>query len=152
MMIRVERYKSTDDATLSRVYIDGRFECFGLEDEYRAEKVPGETRIPAGTYDVTLRREGGFHQRYSQKFGVHHHGMLWVRNVPGFEYVLIHIGNTDDDTAGCLLVGQEADEKAMRVLNSTVAYKALYSKAWPAAQSGRLTIVFEDKDGRAGDA
>jgi len=42
--------------------VDGQFVCFGLEDEYREDKVAGETRIPSGTYQVALRKEGGFHK------------------------------------------------------------------------------------------
>ena len=56
MEILVDRFVSDDDSTISRVNVDGQFVCFGLEDEYRADKVPGETRIPAGTYRVTLRK------------------------------------------------------------------------------------------------
>lgn len=147
MIIRVDRYLSTNDATLSRIYIDGVAECFALEDEHRVPKVPGETRIPAGSYRVTLRTEGGFHERYKLKFGpTFHKGMLWVRDVPGFEYILIHIGNTDEDTAGCLLVGQGRDELHMTVINSTAAYKALYPKVVDAAETDHLWINYEDND------
>ena len=50
MMITVDRFKSDADATISKVNVDGQFVCFGLEDEYRAENVANETRIPAGQY------------------------------------------------------------------------------------------------------
>ena len=106
MKITVNRIYSTEDATLSLVGVDGQFFCFGLEDEYREEKVPKETRIPAGTYPVRLRTEGGLHGRYRRRFSDIHQGMLHVQDVPGFEYILIHVGNTDEDTAGCLLVGE----------------------------------------------
>jgi hypothetical protein len=79
--------------------------------KHRDVKVKGETRIPAGRYQVTLRTEGGFHSKYSEKYGEMHKGMLWVRDVPGFEYILIHTGNTDEHTAGCLLVGNTSDLK-----------------------------------------
>ena len=52
MLITVDRFKSDDDATLSKVDIDGQFVCFGLEDEYREDKVANETRIPAGRYRI----------------------------------------------------------------------------------------------------
>lgn len=146
MIIRVDRYLSTNDATLSRIYIDGVTECFGLEDEHRVPKVPGETRIPAGSYKVTLRTEGGFHDRYKAKFPDMHKGMLWVREVPGFEYILIHIGNTDEDTAGCLLVGQGRDELHMTVSNSKAAYEKFYPKVVDAAENGHLWINYEDND------
>ncbi len=147
MKIRVVRNKSTDDATLSTVYINDKFECFGLEDEHREDKIAGETRIPAGKYKITVRDVGGFHGRYSRKFPSFHQGMLWVRDVPGFEYILIHIGNTEKDTAGCLLVGQNANTSGeLSVGSSTRAYKKLYSKVIDAALAGDLTITYVDED------
>lgn len=147
MKLTVVRIKSDRDATLSTIFIDGRFQCFGLEDEYRENKVPGETRIPAGEYKITVRKVGGFHNRYSRKFPNHHQGMLWVRDVPNFEYILIHIGNTDDNTAGCLLVGNNGNTSGeLTVGNSTGAYKALYAKVIDAAIAGKLTIEYLDED------
>jgi hypothetical protein len=145
--ILVERVKSDDDATLSIVSVDGRFICFGLEDEYREEKVAGDTRIPAGFYHVGLRTVGGFHGRYSRKFPDFHQGMLQVLDVPGFEYILIHIGNTDEDTAGCLLVGKGANVGSeITISNSTGAYKELYKAVIDSAKGGHLTIEYQDND------
>ena len=107
MKLLVERFTSDNDTTISTIYLDGVFQCFGLEDEYRQDKVVSETRIPSGTYKVGIRKTGGFHAKYSQKYADIHQGMLHVQDVPGFEYILIHVGNTDEDTAGCLLVGRE---------------------------------------------
>lgn len=147
MKITVVRVKSDNDATLSTVFIDGKFECFGLEDEYREEKKPGETRIPAGMYNIKLRTVGGFHGRYSKKFPKFHKGMLQVANVPGFEYILIHIGNTERDTAGCLLVGMNGNTSGdLSVGNSTGAYKRLYNKVIGDASSGNLVIEYIDQD------
>ncbi len=147
MKITVSRDVSDRDASLSNVSIDGKWQCFGLEDEHRDNKVPGETRIPAGKYRITVRKVGGFHNRYSRKFPNHHQGMLWVRDVPGFEYILIHIGNTDDNTAGCLLVGKNANTSGeLSVGNSTGAYKALYAKVIKAALDGNLIIEYIDND------
>lgn len=146
MKISVKRIVSNDDATLSLVYIDGNFECFSLEDEFRENKVPGETRIPSGIYPVTIRSIGGFHNRYSKKFDFHR-GMLEVSNVHNFTNVLIHIGNTEKDTAGCLLVGQGArtgDE--ISITSSTLAYKPLYQKVIRSAISGNLEIEYIDED------
>ena len=50
MKLFVERFTSDKDATISAIYLDDVFQCFGLEDEYREEKVASETRIPAGSY------------------------------------------------------------------------------------------------------
>lgn len=148
MEIVVDRFISDKDTSVSRVSIDGKFECFGLEDEYREDKIPGETRIPAGTYKVDLRTEGGFHNRYGQRYGSSHKGMLHIRNVPNFTYILIHCGNTDEDTAGCLLVGSSANtvEGDMSVSSSRVAYKKFYPKVCTAAGQGDLTITFIDND------
>ena len=149
MRITVDRYHSTDKATLSRVSVDGAFVCYGLEDEHRVKKLRGETRIPAGVYDVTLRTVGGFHGRYARdpRTRDFHEGMLWVRDVPGFEYILLHIGNFERDTDGCLLVGMTASHAHMAVYRSAEAYQALYRRVVAAAKAGALTIDYQDNDG-----
>lgn len=148
MKITVDRFLSDSDSTVSRVSIDGSHECFGLEDEYREEKVPAETRIPAGTYTVGVRTVGGFHPRYSRRFPDIHKGMLHILDVPDFEYILIHCGNTDENTAGCLLVGASVITTPgdMSIGSSAVAYKKFYPKVIDAAIEGNLEIEFIDSD------
>jgi len=147
MKITIDRYKSNADATLSRDSIDGEFECFGLEDEYREIKVPGKTRIPAGEYPVTLRAEGGMHGRYSVADWCKdwHKGMLWVRDVPGFEWIYIHPGNTHLHTEGCLLTGEQANDN-FTISRSRIAYERFYKKVFDAALNGDLTIEYIDND------
>ena len=148
MIITVDRFISDSDTTLSNVLVDGRWQCFGLEDEYRENKVPGETRIPAGTYTVGLRKGGGFNARYARRYASAHQGMLQALDVPGFEYILIHSGNTDQDTAGCLLVGAGAMATYgnMSLLHSRDAYWKLYRSVIDAALADTLRIGFEDND------
>tara|TARA_R110002153_G_scaffold86476_1_gene214774 strand:+ start:1590 stop:2033 length:444 start_codon:yes stop_codon:yes gene_type:complete len=143
MIISVKRFTSDNESTLSMMSIDEVFECFGLEDEYREVKVQGETRIPSGEYKVTLRNEGGMTKRYAEKYPDLHRGMLWLRDVPNFTYVYIHVGNQDDHTEGCILTGGGCDarQNAMKTTSSSLAYKALYSKVVDAAEAGTLTCV-----------
>ncbi len=148
MKLRVKRLKIGDDSMLGDVYVDGVWECHCLEDEPRDVKVKGETAIPAGTYKVTPRTVGGFHQRYLKRFPSFHVGMPWVRDVPKFEYILIHIGNTDEDTAGCLLVGQgfqKLIDGNYKISGSKAAYVKLYKKIAAAWKRGdAVTITYED--------
>lgn len=148
MKITVTRFTSDDDSTLSTIDVDGEFVCFGLEDEYREIKKVAETRIPAGLYHVASREFGGFFVRYGHKFDFHR-GMLEITGIPGFKHILIHIGNTDADTAGCLLVGTGcyAQRGNMSLQNSTGAYKKLYKKVIDAAEAGVLEIEVLDRDG-----
>ena len=149
MRLEVLRYRSTKDETLSIVFdvSDGReFLCYGLEDEYRTKKVYGETRIPAGTYRMELRKEGGFHERYAKKFPAFHVGMLHVAGIIGFTLVLWHIGNTDEDTAGCLLLGSEPTEQGT-ITHSTKAYKRVYQHVAEAMEKGEgVTVEYIDYD------
>ncbi len=148
MEILVDRFISDRDTTISRVLIDGKFACFGLEDEYRADKVAGETRIPAGTYDVRLRTEGGHHARYQARFRDMHRGMLHLQDVPNFTWILIHCGNTDNDTDGCLLVGSHAitEPGDMSITSSGAAYKRFYPLVVDSAANGTLSITYRDND------
>ena len=125
----IKRFSSQRFSTLSIVNREGEFLCFGLEDEYREEKVYGETRIPAGKYELTLKTHGGFHNKYTKKFKDLHHGMILVNDVPDFTDVLWHIGNTDEDTHGCLLLGDSCESNIIKdgfVGSSTSAYKRVY--------------------------
>lgn len=125
-VIDLYRYNSANDHTNGLILVDGEFICYTLEDEYRAVKLKGETRIPDGEYKITFRTVGGFHNRYKDKFGSWHKGMLWLRDVPNFEYILIHAGNDDDDTAGCILVGSGNMRGENFIPSSVEAYKKLY--------------------------
>lgn len=145
MKILVNRIVSNRDVTISRVYLNGQFFCHGLEDEYRLRKVPGETRIPAGCYELGLRTVGGFHKRYSSMFPGFHEGMIEIRDVPDFKYVLIHVGNFDRDTAGCLLLGK-ADFGAWAVWQSKRTYLRFYERVLADVDGGNSTILFQDSD------
>ena len=125
------------------------FVCYTLEDEKRDVKKYGETRIPAGTYEVKLRTEGGYHQKYSKRFPDIHRGMLHITNVPNFEYILIHCGNTDEHTAGCLLVGDSQENNQLNkdgfIGKSTQAYKRIYPKiAQTILNNSKVLITYKD--------
>ena len=132
MKLQVVRTQFGKDATNGLLFIDGKFECYTLEDQYQAVKVMHETCIPEGEYDIEFRKTGGFHTRYSAKYGNSHYGMLHLQDVPGFTYILIHSGNTDEHTSGCLIVGETQQDldlgKDGFVGQSVKAYKAMYRK------------------------
>ena len=121
------------------------FLAYTLEDEQRDKKVYGETRIPNGTYRLQLRKEGGYHQKYSKRFPDIHIGMLHVTDVPGFEYILIHCGNTDEHTAGCLLVGDSQENNQITkdgfIGKSTQAYKRIYPRIAEAIECGEKVMI-----------
>lgn len=152
MKLEILRFNSSDDFTSGLLFdvTDNKrkFLCYTLEDQAQTTKVYGETRIPAGTYNLTLRAEGGFHTRYLAKFGGDwHKGMIYVNEVPNFEYILWHIGNTDDDTAGCLLLGKT--QQANFIGSSGDAYKDVYPKVRDAILYGeKVTATYIDYDGK----
>jgi len=119
---------------------------FTLEDTHRNIKVYGQTRIPTGVYPLRLREYGSFHDKYKEKFDWHE-GMIEICDVPDFSDVLIHIGNDDDDTEGCLLVANTASQNLTEsgfVGQSTDAYKRVYLNILKALKTGedvRLKIV-----------
>lgn len=132
MNLKLFRYSSGQETTLGLLMrMDTprpQFMAYTLEDEYRSEKVYGETRIPAGTYRLILRGFGGHHDRYKTRF-TFHKGMIEIQGVPGFTDVLIHIGNRDDDTAGCILVGDGSNSNIPEegsITSSTRAYRRIY--------------------------
>jgi len=129
-LLELLRIWPSDDFTIGHLSFDGMPECFTLEDEYREVKIPGETRIPAGRYPVKLRLvESPLTMKYRKNFPWFDYH-LQIMDVPNFNYVYIHIGNTDEHTDACVLVGETADKEGF-IGRSTKAYKELYLKIRP---------------------
>ncbi|WP_303013815.1 DUF5675 family protein [uncultured Bacteroides sp.] len=102
MKLRVERLWKKERYTVGRLYVNDKMFSNTLEDKVRdlpsEEKIPGETAIPAGTYKVIYN--------WSPKFG---RNLPRLLNVPYFDGILIHPGNTAADSAGCILVGKNTE-------------------------------------------
>ena len=156
-LIEVKRQKGEADWTLSSFFFDGKLKGVGVEDEKRIVKVKGETRIPANTYLLDLRFSPKFSSSYfrndngdlihateriipEQKAEYHTaHEMIWVTNVPDFEYILWHWGNTDDNTDGCYIVGSVFGKIGNKkgVSNSRKKYTEIYPIIWRSIQEGK---------------
>jgi hypothetical protein len=135
--VHVKRVSDNGEASLGIIYLDGVAFCGSVEDqEQKGEKVKGESRVSNGVYRLALRPEGGFHNRYAQRYSEMHRGMLcvyndkdWKLNCPDgkkFQYILVHLGNTDDHTQGCLLPNYVLDFLNDKGARSGDAYKKLY--------------------------
>jgi len=154
MKLDVLRFQFGSDATNSLLFIDQKFECYGLEDEIRDKKVMHETAIPKGEYEIKFRTVGGFHTRekarYDKKFGAGWHaGMLELQDVPGFQFILIHTGNSDENSSGCYLLGstqQDLDlSKDGFIGSSRLAYESFYPKVRDSLLNGeKVTMEFKD--------
>lgn len=118
MKIHVKRIAKRSTYTIGKMYIDNKYFCDVLEDADRgltqntpinvikSKKVPGQTAIPTGTYKVIVNMSPKFKRMLPR-----------LLNVPGFDGILIHKGNTDKDSSGCLLVGE--NKVVGKVINST---------------------------------
>ena len=154
MKLEVLRFSSEQDSTNGVLFdVTGKrkFLCYTLEDEHRTKKVMQETRIPAGEYEIKYRKEGGFHKRYNERYPDIHRGMLHVTNVPDFKWILIHVGNTDEHTAGCLLLGDTQENNQIKtngfIGKSSQAYVRVYDKIANVLDMGeKVTITYYDFD------
>lgn len=133
MIITVKRFKRDAKSILGLFEINGHFEAFTLEDAERCEKISGQTAIPAGTYQIKLREEDTpLTKRYRDKFPDWFKYHLQIQDVPGFEWIYIHVGNWIEDTEGCLLVGDTAVSDPSQVESyikkSTQAFERIYKQ------------------------
>lgn len=150
MKITVERFAFKKSYTIGRLYVDGQRFCDTLEDydrnltstmpleEIKKIKVKDETAIPTGTYTVTLNEQSPRFKSRSQ-YAFCNGKLPRLKNVPGYEGVLIHIGNKPSDTSGCILVGE--NKAVGQVLNSTNTFRNLYKKLSEANNRGEQILV-----------
>ena len=128
-VVKVKRTKQGKHSTLSELYVNNQFVCYGLENIPRPVKIRGETAIPAGKYLLGFDCDGGMNGRYYDDYPKLHRGMLEILDIPNFSYVYFHKGNSYKQTAGCILVGAQCvlEDGDYRLLASGVAYKQFYS-------------------------
>jgi len=115
MVIKIKRLYKTDNSTIGELTIDGKFECYTLEDKEREVKIKSETAIPKGTYKVIINQSNRFKKL-----------LPLLLNVPNFEGVRIHPGNTNHDTEGCILVGRTRSKDFIG--QSRKAFASLFAK------------------------
>jgi hypothetical protein len=115
MQITIKRLYKTNTSTIGELFIDGIFECFTLEDVERPVKIKNETAIPKGTYKVIINQSNRFKRL-----------LPLLLNVPNFEGIRIHSGNSNHDTEGCILVGQTRNKNYIG--QSRKAFNKLFKK------------------------
>jgi len=131
MELKLCRKYFYEKSTIGHLYVDGTFECFTLEDKVREPgvKVPRETAIPYGTYKVIIDFSGRFQCL-----------MPHILDVPMFEGIRIHTGNTDANTEGCILVGAVLENQDF-IGSSRVAFDKLFGKLKAALDSGVGIVI-----------
>ncbi|MCQ2299678.1 MAG: DUF5675 family protein [Bacteroidales bacterium] len=149
MRIKIRRIALKPTYTIGKLYIDGIYFCDTLEDKVRdlnkngvfdagEVKVPGKTAIPYGKYNLTMAVQSprfANSKTYEKCKGY----LPRLLKVNAFEGILIHIGNTEADTDGCILVGE--NKAVGKVLNSTATFWRLYSILREAYNTGEGIIV-----------
>lgn len=138
MNIQLNRFYYGEKHTIGKLFVDGQYLCYTLEDKMRQEpdkpvsdwKVYAQTAIPTGSYDVAVTMSNRFKKP-----------LPLIQNVEGFSGIRIHSGNTSADTEGCILVGMGWDGKSDFITNSKVALSMLMEKM---ADAGNIKISIEN--------
>ena len=117
MKLLLNRTAFTDHSTIGELLIDGVKNCVTLEPPFKTDGTKPRA-IPCGTYPVRIARSNRFKRLIPH-----------VLNVPGFEGVLIHVGNFHGDTEACILVGLRVDPNHPDMIDSSkVAFERLFVK------------------------
>lgn len=127
MKLEIKRFEFGSTYTIGKLYVDDVYHCYTLEDKVREEKVQNETAIPTGTYSVIIDHSRRFNR-----------SLPHILNVPNFEGIRIHSGNTSKNTEGCILLGTTWT-KGDFIGNSRIAFDSFFEKL-KAAKKATLTI------------
>ena len=142
MNILLKRIAKKETYTIGKLYIDDVYFCDTIEDKDRGlnqdmpindikkKKVYGETAIPTGTYSLVIDYSSRFKRR-----------MAHILNVPGYEGIRIHTGNTAKDSLGCIIVGK--NKVVGKVVESKVTYDKLFPLLEEAYKEGKINITIQ---------
>lgn len=142
------RYVDDGVTTLGLLFYNEKFFCYTLEDTFREEKIPENTRIPAGTYRVDFNRaETGLTKKYRSKYSWFQYH-IHLKEVPGYSGVYIHIGNNHSNTEGCILIadGIGAGSDELMITHSRLAYERFYLQLKKVLDmEGKVRIKIKDE-------
>lgn len=142
MDILLKRIAKKETYTIGKLYIDNVYFCDTIEDKDRGlnqdmsindikkKKVYGETAIPTGTYSLIIDYSNRFKRR-----------MAHILNVPGYEGIRIHTGNTAKDSLGCIIVGK--NKVVSKVIESKITYDKLFPLLEKAYKKGKINITIQ---------
>ena len=151
MELLVDRKWKKQSYTMSNLYINGEWFCNCLEDADRGLdnsmsvdriielKKPTITAIPRGTYEITLDVVSPKFSKYDFYKEVCNGKLPRLKNIKGFDGVLIHCGSTDKNSSGCLLVG--LNKIKGQLVNSKETFKALYNLLQEAKSKGEKIVI-----------
>lgn len=137
MILEVKRIFRGEFYTIGKLYVNGTYFCDTLEDtdrgldwlqtvqEIAKRKIPTRTAIPTGEYELDLNRVSPKYSKIAFYQRVCGGCVPYLKKVKGYEGVLIHAGNSHEDTEGCILVGSNKEKG--KVLSSKVAFEQLYN-------------------------
>ena len=151
MKLKVERRWPKVTYTIGRLYIDGIYYCNTLEDydrglrqsdplrDIQRRKIAGETAIPKGTYEVAMNVTSPKYAGVAWYYNFCRGKMPRLKDVPGFDGILIHPGTSALDTKGCILVGKNT--KVGKLTDSRACFMEIYKQMKEAADHGeKITI------------
>ena len=130
MKLLLKRLHKTSNSTIGELSVDGKFECYTLEDVERESKIYGKTAIPKGTYEIVITMNNRFKIV-----------LPLLLKVPNFEGVRIHAGNYAKDTEGCILLGQTRSLDFIG--NSKKAVSNFLPKLKNALNNGKVYLTIE---------
>ena len=151
MEILIDRKWKKHSYTISNLYIDGKWFCNCLEDADRGLdnsmsedmistlKKPSITAIPRGTYEITLDVVSPKFSKYDFYKEVCDGKLPRLKNVKGFDGILIHCGSTDKNSSGCLLVG--LNKIKGQLVNSKETFKQLYKLLQDGKSRGEKIVI-----------
>lgn len=128
MILKLSRIFKGDKYTIGKLYTDGIYFCDTIEDVVRTIKIKHETAIPIGKYQVIITRSERFKK-----------DMPLLLNVPNFDGIRIHSGNTESDTSGCILVGE--NKVKGQVINSRLTFVKLFAIIQSALRLGDKVFI-----------
>jgi hypothetical protein len=127
MNLKLIRKYPASDCVIGELYVNDQFECYTCEDIERPVKLDGVTAIPRGNYEIVIT----FSERFQKLLPL-------LLNVPNYDGVRIHPGNTSADTEGCILPGKGKTENS--VTQSRDAFAVLFPKLDAAAKKEKIFL------------
>lgn len=154
MILKLHRRYKGNGYTIGSLYVDGKYFCDTLEDADRGlevrmpmeellkRKLKSITAIPIGTYTIDMKTKSPKFGNKTFYYKTCRGRLPRLLNVPAFDGILIHCGNTAKDTDGCILVGE--NKVKGQVINSQETFSKLYPILWGAyKRSETITIKIE---------